>query len=186
MKLHTYWRSATSHRARIGLNLKGVAYHSEPVNLAKDERLHPSFAEISPGRSVPALVPAEGVILTQSMAILDWLDETYPDPLLLPGDPITRAHIRAAAQTLASDIHPLNNRRVILKLKAMGQSQDNILDWIHNWTIRGFSAFEHLIAPDTAYAFGDTPGLADICLIPQLYNAKRRGSDLSRFARLTH
>lgn len=185
MRLYTYWRSTTSYRVRIALNLKGIDYASVPVDLVAGEQRSDAYAGVNPGRGVPALVLDDGTTLTQSMAILDWLEETHPEPALLPADPIERAHVRAAALGIATDIHPVNNLRVVGRLKSMGHTQDEATDWMNHWMTEGFAAFQTLILPDTPFCFGDAPGLADICLVPQLYNARRWGTDLAPFARLT-
>ncbi len=185
MRLYSYWRSTASYRVRIALNLKGVVFQTVPVDLVGGDQNAPGYVALNPGRAVPTLVPDDGAVLTQSLAILEWLDETHPAPALLPGDPVLRARVRAAALTIACDIHPVNNLRVVGKLKAMGHSQDEAVAWMNDWMMRGFAAFEALIAPATPFCFGDRPGLADLCLVPQLYNAHRWGCDLAPFARLT-
>lgn len=185
MKLYSYWRSTTAYRVRIALNLKELNYTIVPVDLLKGEENAPDYVALNPSHSVPTLVFDDSTVLTQSMAILDWLDEAYPIPPLLPKGAIDRAKIRAAALTIATDIHPVNNLRVIAKLKSMGHSQDEAVAWMNDWMTRGFEAFEQLIRPDTPFCFGDTPNLADICLVPQLYNAHRWGCDLTSFKRLT-
>lgn len=185
MKLYTYWRSTTSYRVRIALHLKGIPYEAVAVDLVAGDQQAPDYAALNPGQGVPTLVTEDGTVLTQSMAILDWLEEICPKPALLPADPVARARVRAAALTIATDIHPVNNLRVVGKLKAMGHSQNEAKDWMNDWMKRGLTAFAQLIEPDTAFYFGDAPGLADLCLVPQLYNAHRWGCDLTPFARLT-
>ena len=185
MRLYSYWRSTTSYRVRIALNLKGLAYEPVPVNLVAGDQIDRDYAKLNPGQGVPTLVLGDGTVLTQSMAILDWLEETQPDPALLPSHAVSRAKVRAAAMTIACDIHPVNNLRVVARLKAMGHSQEETVVWMNDWMLRGLTAFEKLISPDTDYCFGDTPGLADLCLVPQLYNAHRWGCDLSALSRLT-
>jgi maleylacetoacetate isomerase len=185
MKLYTYWRSSTSYRVRIALNLKGIAYQAVPVNLVAGEQREPDYTALNPGQGVPTLVTGDGTALTQSMAILEWLDDTCPDPALLPRDAVARAQVRAAALAIATDIHPVNNLRVVARLREMGHSQDDTVDWMNDWMARGFAAFAAMIAPDTPFCFGATPGLADLCLVPQLYNAHRWGLDLSPIPRLT-
>lgn len=185
MKLYSYWRSTTSYRVRIALNLKGIAYETVPVNLVAGDQRAPDYAALNPGQGVPTLVLDDGAILTQSMAILDYLEETRPDPALLPADPVARARVRAAALTIATDIHPVNNLRVVGKLKSMGHSQDEATDWMNDWMTQGFTAFSRLIDAGGPFCFGDAPGLADLCLVPQLYNAHRWGCDLAPFGRLT-
>ncbi len=183
--LYSYWRSTTSYRVRIALNLKGVAHEQVSVDLVAGEQTSDDYTALNPGQGVPSVVLDDGTVLTQSMALLDWLDRAYPDPALLPEEPVARAHVLAAALGIATDIHPVNNLRVVAKLKGMGHSQDEAVDWMNDWMERGFAAFSQLIRDDTLFCFGNTPGLADICLIPQLYNARRWGLDLAPYDRLT-
>lgn len=185
MKLYTYWRSTTSYRVRIALNLKQVDYTSVPVNLVDGLQKAPDYTALNPSQGVPTLVLDDGTVLTQSMAILDWIEDVYPRPALLPDSAIERAQVRAAALGIATDIHPVNNLRVVSQLKSMGHDGPEVVTWMNDWMTRGFAAFEQMIAPDTPFCFGDTPGLADLCLIPQLYNAHRWGCDLAPFTRLT-
>lgn len=185
MKLYTYWRSTTSFRVRIALNHKGLAYEPVPVDLVEGAQNSPEYAALNPGQGVPTLVLDDGTVLTQSMAILDWLEETQADPALLPDDPVSRARVRAAALTIAADVHPVNNLRVVARLKEMGHGPDDAVAWMNHWMMQGFTAFAQLIEPDTPFCFGDAPGLADLCLVPQLYNAHRWGCDLSGLTRLT-
>lgn len=185
MRLYTYWRSTTSYRVRIALNLKGIAWQAVPVDLVAGEQHAADYAALNPGRGVPTLVLDDGTVLVQSMAILDWLEETQPDPPLLPGGPLARARIRAAALAIATDIHPLNNLRVVARLKAMGHGPDETVAWMNHWVTRGLAAFAPMIEPGAPFCFGEAPTLADLCLVPQLYNARRRGCDLSPFGRLT-
>ncbi|WP_102108001.1 maleylacetoacetate isomerase [Oceaniglobus roseus] len=185
MKLHTYWRSTTSWRVRIALAMKGVAHEAVPVNLVAGEQGAADYVALNPGRGVPTLMLDDGTVLTQSMAILEWLDEAFPEPALLPPDPMARARVRAAALAVATDIHPVNNMRVVAKLKSMGHGQDEAVAWMNDWMTRGLAAFAAMIEADTPFCFGDAPGLADLCLVPQLYNAHRWGCDLAPFKRLT-
>jgi maleylacetoacetate isomerase len=185
VRLYGYWRSTTSYRVRIALNLKGILYEQVSVNLVSGEQSAEEFTALNPGQGVPVLVLEDGTVLTQSMAILDWLDRSCPDPALLPEDPVERSQAFAAALGIANDIHPINNLRVIAKLKAMGHSQDEAVEWMNDWMARGFAAFSELIRENADFCFGGAPGLADICLIPQLYNARRWGLDLTPFERLT-
>lgn len=185
MKLYTYWRSTTAYRVRVALNLKGIDYTAIPVNLVAGEQHGRDYVALNPGHVVPTLVLDDGTVLTQSMAILDWLEETHPEPALLPQSAIDRAMVRAAAHTIAADVHPVNNLRVIERLKSMGHTQDETVAWMNDWMTRGFAAFDRLISTDTPFSFGNTPGLADLCLAPQLYNAHRWGCDLTPFPRLT-
>lgn len=184
MRLYSYWRSSSSYRVRIALNLKGLAYDTQPVNLLEHEQQSPAYAALNPAQGLPALVLDDGSVLTQSMAILEWLDETYPMPPLLPPDPILRAKVRAAALVIASEVHPVNNLRVLTRLKAMGHDQADTVAWMKHWMVQGFDAYTALISPSDDFSFGATPGLADLCLVPQLYNARRWGFDLAPYPRL--
>lgn len=184
MKLFTYWRSTTSYRVRIALSLKGIDYTSVPVDLVAGGQTAPEYTALNPAKGVPTLVLKDGTVLTQSMAILEWLEEVHPDPALLPDTAGARAHVRAAALCIAADVHPVNNLRVVGRLKSMGHSGPETVDWMNDWMTRGFAAFDQLIDDSTPFCFGDTPGLADLCLIPQLYNAHRWGCDLTPFSRL--
>lgn len=188
MKLYDYWRSSAAYRVRIGLNLKGVAYEAAPINIApgKDEQLGQAYRGKNPQMRVPALETSRGV-LTQSLAILDWLDETYPAPPFLPADPWLRAQTRAFALTIATDIHPLNNLAPLARLRSeFGAGEDAIAAWYLHWISVGFEALEAQLAarPATSYAFGDEPTLADICLVPQCANARRFKLDFAKFPRL--
>lgn len=185
MKLYSYWRSSTSYRVRIALNMKGVAYELIPVDLVAGAQTEAGYATLNPGMGVPSLVLDDGTVLIQSMAILDWLEDTSPDPALLPETPVAKARVRAAALAIATDIHPVNNLRVIGRLKSMGHSPQEVATWMNDWMARGLAAFSQMIAADTPFCFGAAPGLADLCLVPQLYNAHRWGCDLSPFPRLT-
>ena len=184
MKLYSYWRSTTSYRVRIALNLKGIRCHQVSVNLPAGEQREQSYTTLNPGQGVPSLVLDDGSVLTQSMAILDWLEETCPDPPLLPADPVARARVRAAALAIATDIHPVNNLRVLGVLRDMGHSQGDVVDWMNGWMSRGLTAFSRMIDPDAPFCFDAAPGLADLCLVPQLYNAHRWGLDMKPFPRL--
>ena len=185
MKLYTYWRSTTAYRVRIALALKGIDYEPVAVDLVAGKQHSPDYVELNPAHGVPTLVLDDGSVLTQSMAILEWLEESYPGPPMLPDHPSERARVRAAAAGIATDIHPVNNLRVVNQLKSLGHSQADTVQWMNSWMTRGFTAFQSLIDPGTPYCFGDAPGLADICLVPQLYNAHRWGCDLAPFSRLT-
>ncbi len=185
MRLFSYWRSTTSYRVRIALHLKGLAFETVPVNLVAGEQRDAAYLSTNPIGGVPALDLGDGQILTQSMAILDYLDAAYPDPALLPADPLQAARIKAAAMVVACDIHPVNNLKVVGQLKALGHSQEDAVAWMNDWMTRGFTAYQALLPEGTAFSFGDTPTLADLCLVPQLYNAHRWGCDLTPFSRLT-
>lgn len=188
LKLYDFWRSSAAYRVRIGLNLKGAPYESVPVNIApgKEEQMRPPFRDLNPQMRVPALETPQGV-LTQSMAILDWLNDTHREPPFLPSDPWAVAQVRAFALTIAADIHPLNNVSVLTRIKLeFSAPEDHVNEWYRHWIKLGFAALEHQAAarPQTPYVFGDAPGLADIMLVPQMYNARRFEVDLAPFPRL--
>ncbi len=186
MKLYSYFRSSAAYRVRIALNLKGLAYETMPVHLVKDggQNRRPQFRAVNPQMRVPALITDSGAVLIQSLAIIEYLDETHPEPPLLPHDPITRAKARALAQVVACDIHPLNNIGPLRYLKnQMGQEQSAIDAWYHHWIITGFEALEAMIEAGP-YAVGAQPTLADICLVPQVFNARRLKVPLQRFPKI--
>lgn len=184
MKLYSYWRSTTSYRVRIALNLKGIDYEIQPVDLLQGEQSSPDYVELNPIRGVPTLITDDGTVLTQSMAILDYLDQIAPDPPLLPqDDPINRARILAAAMVFATDVHPVNNLKVIQKLPGVS-TQSQRVEWMLHWMDLGFKAYAELIAPKGIYSFGQTPTLADVCFVAQAYNADRWGLDLAPYPRL--
>jgi maleylpyruvate isomerase len=184
LRLHDYFRSGTSHRVRIALNLKGVNVERAFVNLAKHAHKESSYLALNPQGFAPAL-EVEGHSLTQSPAILEWLEETYPDPPLLPRDPIARAKVRAMAALVACDVHPLNNMRVLARLRdAYGQDEAAIKAWAVTWIEAGFSALEELIADaprNGPWCWGAAPTLADCTIVPQVYAAiSRYGYDIPR------
>lgn len=183
--LHNYWRSGTSYRTRIALEIKGVAYEQAPVDLRAGVQKSDPFLALNPQGLVPALETADGV-LTQSSAIIEWLEERYPEPPLLPREPGERAVVRAMAMAVACDIHPLNNLRVLKYLKhPLGHEQPAIDSWIAHWIAEGFAALEAMIARHGGrFAFGDTLTLADCHLVPQFYAAQRYGVDYSPYPRL--
>lgn len=180
MKLYTYFRSSAAYRVRIGLNLKGLAWEAVPVHLTRDggEQKKPAFLALNPQGLVPALEDA-GAVLTQSLAILEYLEETHPEPALLPADPLLRARVRAFALGIACDIHPLNNLRVLNYLKGpLGHTEEEVAVWYRHWVETGLAALERMVQPGP-FCFGDRPTLADVCLVPQMANARRFNSDLS-------
>jgi len=184
VKLYSYFRSSAAYRVRIALNLKGLSYETAPVHLVKDGNKRPEFRAINPQMRVPALLTPQGETLIQSLAIIEYLDETHPEPPLLPKDPIARAKVRAFAQLVACDIHPLNNIGPLRYLKnEMGQEQSAIDAWYHYWVLTGFEALESLIEPGP-YAWGKQVTLADLCLVPQVANARRLKVPLEKFPKI--
>ena len=179
MKLHNYWRSSASYRVRIALALKGLAYEYVAVHLVKNEQLGEAFRALAPSQLVPALVLDEPGIapLTQSLAIIEYLEETHPEPPLLPAEPLGRARVRAIALDIACEIHPLDNLRVLRFLvKDLGVSEDDKNRWYRHWVETGLETVERQLAGHTAtgrFCHGDTPGLADCVLVPQIHNAQR-------------
>ncbi|WP_293451450.1 maleylacetoacetate isomerase [Planktotalea sp.] len=186
MVLYSYWRSTTSYRVRVALNLKGLVYETRAVDLVAGAQRSENYAALNPGQGVPTLVLEDGSVLTQSMAILDYLDALVPTPALLPADPLDRAHALAAAHTIAMDIHPVINLKIVGRLKGEhGASQDDGVAWMKHWMTEGFRAYQALLTLETSkFSFGETPLLCDICLVAQLYNAYRWGVDMSQFGRL--
>jgi maleylacetoacetate isomerase len=186
MKLYSYFRSSAAYRVRIALNLKGLAYETVPVHLIRDggHNRRPEYRAVNPQMRVPAFITDTGDTLTQSLAIIEYLDETHPEPPLLPRDAVARAKVRALAELIACDIHPLNNVGPLRYLKnQMGQQQSAIDAWYHHWVIDGFEALESLIAPGP-YACGKTVTLADVCLVPQVANARRLKVPLDKFPKI--
>jgi len=184
MKLHNFFRSGTSHRLRIALNLKGIGYDYVPVDLRTEEHLGAAFKAINPQQLVPALVDGD-LTMIQTPAIIEWLEERHPTPPLLPSDPDDRARVRALAAIVGCDIHPINNRRILEYLrKRLGQDETAVQAWCATWIEAGFAALESLVAADTRrgrFCFGDAPGLADVYLIPQVESARRFKVDLSPY-----
>ena len=171
--LHDYWRSSASYRVRIALNLKGAQHERVPVNLLEGEQQDEPYRARNPQGLVPML-EADGARLTQSLAIISWLEAQYPNPPLLPADPADRAHVLALALTIAADIHPLNNLRVLKRLAKLGVAEEARDDWYRHWIRLGFEALEALAAPRAGrFLLGDAVSLADVCLVPQMYNARR-------------
>ena len=184
LKLYNFFRSGTSHRLRIALNLKGLDYDQVAVNLPKEEHLGAAFKAINPQGFVPALVMDEQVLI-QSPAIIEWLEERYPTSPLLPADPLGRARVRALAAIVGCDIHPLNNRRVLEYLRhQLHASETDVLAWCGTWIASGFDALEALLAADTArgnFCFGHSPTLADAYLVPQVESSRRFKVDLTPY-----
>jgi maleylpyruvate isomerase len=174
MELFNYFRSSASYRVRIGLALKGLDYGYRPVHLQKNEQLQESYAAVSPSRLVPLLVDGDHLV-TQSLAILEYLDETHPSPALLPSDPVGRARVRALALDIACEIHPLNNLRVLRYLThSLKVSEDDKNRWYRHWVESGLEVVERqLAAQPSRFCHGDTPTLADCTLVPQIFNARR-------------
>jgi maleylacetoacetate isomerase len=186
VKLYSFFRSSAAYRVRIALNLKGIAYETASIHLVKDggQNKRPEFRVVNPQMRVPALVTATGDVLIQSLAIIDYLDETHPTPPLLPKEPIARARARALAQIVACDIHPLNNVGPLRYLKnQMHQEQSAIDAWYHHWVIAGFEAYEALVLPGP-YSCGGEVTLSDLCLVPQVYNARRLKVPLDQFPKI--
>jgi maleylacetoacetate isomerase len=186
VKLYSYFRSSAAYRVRIALNLKGIGYETASIHLIKEggHNRKPEFRAINPQMRVPALVTPSGDILIQSLAIIDYLEQTHPEPPLLPKDPVARAKARALAEIVACDIHPLNNIGPLRYLKnVMGQQQSAIDAWYHHWVAEGFEAIEALIE-GAPYACGKAVTLADICLVPQVYNARRLKVPLEKFPKI--
>ena len=185
MKLHGYFRSSASYRVRIALNLKGLTPEHLPHHLRKGEQCAPAYLAINPQGLVPTLESDAGAILTQSLAIIEWLDETNPNPPLLPQDPLRRAKVRAFAQAIACDTHPVQNLKVLARLRKLGLPEEQVTEWAAWANREGLAACETLIADEAGtFCFGDTPTLADLCLVPQLANARRFGVDVSAYPRL--
>ena len=184
MKLYNFFRSATSHRLRIALNLKGLTADYIPVDLRVEAHLKEAFRSINPQGLVPALDTGEQVLI-QSPAIIEWLEETHPTPALLPADAAARAHVRALAAIVGCDIHPINNRRILEALrKQFGASEADIDAWCSTWISHGFDALEAMLKADSnrsIFCFGNSPSLADVYLIPQVESARRFKVDLTRW-----
>lgn len=184
MILHGYFRSSAAWRVRIALHLKGLATDNRYQHLRKGEQRSPEYLAINPQGLLPSLILDDGSVLTQSLAICEFLEEAYPDPPLMPTDPVARARVRAFAQVIACDIHPVQNLRVLKALEARGQTPDQTRAWAGEVIAHGFDALETLVAGHTLpFAFGQQPTLADVFLVPQMANARRFGVEL-RWPRL--
>ena len=185
MKLHGYFRSSASYRVRIALNLKGLRTEHLSHHLRKGEQCAPAYLAINPQGLVPTLEDDTGTVITQSLAIIEWLEETHPTPPLLPKDPMRRAKVRAFAMAIACDTHPVQNLKVLTRLRELGLPEDKVTAWAGWANSEGLAACEKLIATEPGpFCFGAAPTMADLCLVPQLGNARRFGVDVSAFSRL--
>ncbi len=186
MKLYNYFRSSASFRVRIALELKGLGYDYIPVHLVKGEQKQAAYAAVSPSLLVPTLETDAGLRLGQSMAIIEYLDETHPEPPLLPSDPLGRARVRALAQLIACEIHPLNNLRVLKYLvRDLKVDEESKNTWYRHWVRDGLETFERELSllPATTYCYGESPSLADCCLVPQIFNGRRMNANLDGLPR---
>lgn len=187
MQLYNYFRSSAAFRVRIALNLKGVAYESIAKSFAKNEHRAADYLALNPHGLIPAL-EVNGDVISQSLAIIEYLNDLHPTPPLLPVDPLARAHVRSMALAIACDIHPLNNLRVLLYLREnLAQDDEGVNRWYRHWVSTGFQGLEQQVAQHSTaqrHCFGDRMSLADVCLVPQMYNARRFNTDLSPFPKL--
>ena len=187
MKLYNYFRSSAAFRVRIALNLKGLEYEYVSKALIKNEHRAADYLALNPQGLIPAL-EVDGAAITQSLAIIEYLNELHPQPPLLPADPLARAQVRAMALAIACDIHPLNNLRVLNYVRRdLGQDDDGVNSWYRHWVSEGFQGLEQQVAKHSSarrYCFGDSLSLADVCLAPQMYNARRFNCDLTPFPTL--
>jgi maleylacetoacetate isomerase/maleylpyruvate isomerase len=188
VKLYTYFRSSAAFRVRIALNLKGLAYEPIFVHLAKGEHRKPDYAMVNPQALVPTLVLDDGARLNQSLAIIEYLDEKHPQTPLVPKDPLAKARVRSLSYLVACEMHPLNNLRVLQHLKrALGQNEDQINGWYRHWIADGLAKFEAelVLGKKDKFCHGDAPTMADCCLVPQIFNAKRYNCDLTPYPTTT-
>ncbi|RWD31790.1 maleylacetoacetate isomerase [Mesorhizobium sp.] len=187
--LHNYYRSSTSYRVRIALEMKGLTYQYVPHHLRHGEHLEPAYLAVNPQGLVPALILGDGTLLTQSLAIIEFLDETRAEPPLLPQDALGRARVRMLAQMIACDIHPVNNLRVLTSLRTLfGAGDADVANWFRHWVNEGFQPLEKILASSSetgTFCHGDTPGLADICLVAQVASNARFGVDLTPYPTIT-
>ena len=183
MKLYTYFRSSAAFRVRIALNLKGLAYAPQFVHLVKGEHREPDYAQVNAQALVPALVLDDGTRLAQSLAIIEYLDEQHPQVRLVPSNPLERARVRALSLLVACEIHPLNNLRVLQHLRRqLGQNEEQVSSWYRHWVADGLQKFEaELKNAAGTFCHGDTPTMADCCLVPQIFNARRYHCDLAPY-----
>ena len=188
MQLYSFFRSGTSHRLRIALNLKGLATEYVAVDLRTEAHQSAEYKALNPQGLVPTLVK-DGKVMTQSPAIIEWLEETHPTPALLPTSPDDRAHVRALAAMVACDIHPINNRRILEYLRHTLKTDEAAINtWCAHWITQGFDGYEALLAADkqrAGFSFGDRPGLADVYLVPQVESARRFKLDMARWPLIT-
>ncbi len=185
MRLHGYYRSSAAWRVRIALGLKGIAVEHAFHHLRHGGQRAPDYLRLNPQGLVPSLETDDGRVLTQSIAICEWLEETHPEPSLLPGNASARARIRAFALAIACDIHPVQNLKVLGRLRALALSEDVVKSWAHDVIADGLLACQSMLPPGNCpFCFGSVPTLADLCLVPQLYNARRFGVDLAGLSRL--
>ena len=185
MKLHGYFRSSAAYRVRIALNLKGLSAQHLPHHLRKGEQRAPDYLRLNPQGLVPTLEDDAGAVLTQSLAIIEWLEETHPEPPLLPRDPRRRAKVRAFALVLGCDTHPVQNLKVLARLRQLGLPEEQVTEWAAWVNREGLAACEALLADESGpFCFGAAPTLADLCLVPQLGNARRFGVDVAAYPRL--
>jgi maleylacetoacetate isomerase len=185
MQLYSYFRSSASYRVRIALALKGLSYQTIAIHLVKEEHKQAPFLSVNPQTRVPALATDEGDVLIQSLAIIDWLDETHPQPPLLPAEPLVRARVRGVSHIIAMDVHPLGNtgpRNYLLK--KLNLDLETVDAWTRHWIEDGLQAVETMIAPGP-FCFGAQPTLADICLVPQVFNARRYKVDMAKFPKIS-
>lgn len=182
IRLHDYWRSSASYRVRIALAMKQVDYERHEVNLLKREQVSPENLAVNPQGLVPTL-EIDGHVLGQSLAIIDYLDARFPEPRLIPDDPLARALTLQRALVIAADIHPVDNLRILRRLSEMGVDQAGRDDWYRHWVVQGFTALEAM-AGGGAFLGGEAPDLSDVCLVPQMYNARRLETPLATFPRL--
>jgi maleylacetoacetate isomerase len=185
MQLYSYFRSSASYRVRIALALKGLSYQTIAIHLVREEHKQAPFLSVNPQTRVPALATDEGDVLIQSLAIIDWLDETHPQPPLLPAEPLARARVRGVSHIIAMDVHPLGNtgpRNYLLK--KLNLDLETVDAWTRHWIEDGLQAVEKMIAPGP-FCFGAQPTLADICLVPQVFNARRYKVDMAKFPKIS-
>lgn len=182
MKLYTYFRSSAAFRVRIALNVKDLRYESLFVHLAKGEHRRPEYTKVNPQGLLPTLELDDGIRLNQSLAIIEYLEDKHPRPPLLPSDAVGKARVRGLAELVACEIHPLNNLRVLQHLKrSLGQSEEQVNAWYRHWIADGLAKLEAQLDPKAKFAYGDAPTMADCCLVPQIFNAKRYDCDLAPY-----